>query len=189
MVIRPMRLISVNVGLPIEIGKSRGRAILSGILKKPVRGTVLVRRLNLEGDRQADLTVHGGGDKAVYAYPSEHYEYWKERYPEMDLPWGAFGENFTTEGLLEGDVHVGDHFVIGSAEFAATQPRFPCFKLGIRFGTSTIIKSFLESERSGFYLRVLREGQVEAGDEIKVVKVNSHSETITSIFRAITRGG
>jgi MOSC domain-containing protein YiiM len=187
--IRSMRLISVNVGTPNEIGKSRGRPVLSGILKKPLGGSVIVRRLNLEGDRQADLTVHGGEDKAVYAYPSEHYGYWKEGYPEMDLPWGSFGENFTTEGLLEDEVHVGDRFVIGSAEFAATQPRFPCFKLGIKFGTNTMIKSFLDSERSGFYLRVLREGQVEAGDEIKVVKVNSHSETMTSIVRAVKRSG
>ena len=184
-----MRLVSVNVGTPSEIGRSRGRAVLSAIFKKPVLGPVIVRRLNLEGDRQADLTVHGGEDKAVYAYPSEHYEYWKERYPGMDTPWGAFGENFTTEGLLEDDVHVGDRFIIGSAEFAATQPRFPCFKLGIKFETGTIIKSFLESERTGFYLRVLREGQVEAGDEIKVVKVNPESETITSIVRAVKRSG
>ena len=184
-----MRLVSVNVGTPEEIGKFRGQTILSAIVKKPAQGPVIVRRLNLEGDRQADLTVHGGVNKAVYVYPSEHYGYWKERYPGMDMPWGAFGENFTTEGLLEGDVHVGDRFIIGSAEFAATQPRVPCFKLGMKFETMTMIRSFLEAERSGFYLRVLREGQVQAGDEIRATRVDSNSETMSSVFRAITGGG
>jgi MOSC domain-containing protein YiiM len=171
------------------MARSRGRPVLSGIIKEPVQGPVIVRKLNLDGDRQADLSVHGGEDKAVYAYPSEHYGYWRERFPGRDMPWGTFGENFTTEGLLENEVHIGDRLVIGSAEFAVTQPRFPCYKLGIRFETNTMVKWFLESERSGFYLKVLGEGQVRAGDAIKHVRANRHSETITSIVRMVKRSG
>jgi len=182
-----MRLVSVNVSTPSEIGSSRGKPVVSAIVKRPVEGPVFVRRANLEGDRQADPAVHGGERKAVYAYPSEHYRYWKERFPELDLPWGSFGENLTTEGLLEESVHVGDAFAVGSAELAATQPRLPCFKLGMRFGTATIVKSFLESERTGFYLQVLREGQVRAGDEIKRVGSSPDSETIAEMVRGVKR--
>jgi MOSC domain-containing protein YiiM len=182
-----MRLLSVNVNTPNEIGTSRGKPVVSAILKKPVEGPVYVRRDNLEGDRQADPAVHGGERKAVYAYPSEHYEYWRERFPEMDISWGSLGENLTTEGLLEEKVRIGDVFEIGSARLAATQPRLPCFKLGIRFGTATIIKLFLESERTGFYMQVLREGQIQAGDEIKQVSVSPDSETITEIVRAVKK--
>ncbi len=184
-----MRVLSVNVGTPREIGRSRGRATISSIVKNPVKGHVFVGKLNLEGDRQADLSVHGGEEKAVYAYPSEHYKYWQGKFGGMDMPWGIFGENLTIEGLLEGAVHIGDQFKIGSAELAVTQPRFPCFKLGVRFGTSAFIKSFLESERTGFYLKVLREGQVEAGDVIKRIKVNPNSETIASVVRLVKRSG
>ncbi len=182
-----MRVLSVNVGTPHEISRSRGKAILSAIFKKPIQGPVIARRLNLEGDRQADLSVHGGEDKAVYAYPSEHYEYWKEKFPRMDMPWGTFGENLTTEGLLEEAVHIGDRFIIGSAQFAVTQPRFPCYKLGIRFEINNMARLFLESERTGFYLKVLREGQIEAGNVIKLVKANPDSETITTIVRRVKR--
>jgi MOSC domain-containing protein YiiM len=182
-----MRLVSVNVSTPQEIGASRGKPVLSAILKKPVEGPVFVRLANLEGDRQADPAVHGGEKKAVYAYPSEHYGYWKTRFPDMDLPWGSFGENLTTRGLLEERVHVGDVFAIGSAQLAATQPRFPCFKLGMRFGTASMVRSFLESERSGFYLQVLREGKIREGDEITQVSANPESETITEMVRAVKR--
>jgi len=150
---------------------------------------VKVGTLNLEGDRQADLTVHGGVDKAVYAYASEHYRFWVEKYPNMELPWGTFGENLTTEGLLEDKVHVGDRFGVGSAEFAVTQPRFPCYKLGLRFGTQAILKTFLDSERSGYYLKVLREGKVKAGDLIRTVEVNENSPTITSMVQMVKRSG
>ena len=146
-----------------------------------------VGRLNLEGDRQADLTVHGGVNKAVYAYPSEHYPYWANKYAKIEIPWGSFGENFTTEGLLEDEVHVGDRFAVGSAEFAVTQPRFPCYKLGLRFGTQAILKTFLDSERSGYYLRVLREGKVKAGDAIKTIEVSENSPTIISMVRSVKR--
>jgi len=182
-----MRVLSVNVGTPHEISRSRGKAIHSAIFKKPIRGPVIARRLNLEGDRQADLSVHGGEDKAVYAYPSEHYEYWKEKFPRMDMPWGTFGENLTTEGLLEEAVRIGDRFIIGSAQFAVTQPRLPCYKLGIRFEINNMVRLFLESERIGFYLKVLIEGQIEAGNVIKLVKANPDSETITTIVRRVKR--
>ena len=181
------RIVSVNVGSVELLGRIRGKSVRTGFVKKPVSGSVKVGRLNLEGDRQADLTVHGGVDKAVYAYPSEHYPYWVKEYPKMEMPWGSFGENFTTEGLLEAEVHVGDRFMMGSAEFAVTQPRFPCYKLGLRFGTQAILKTFLDSERSGYYLKVLREGNVKAGDAIRTVEVNENSLTIASMVRVVKR--
>jgi MOSC domain-containing protein YiiM len=177
------KLLSVNVGLPREIGSFRGNRILSGIRKEPVAGSVVVRKLNLEGDKQADLTVHGGVDKAVYVYPSENYPYWKNKFPDFDFRWGALGENFTTEGLHEDSIRIQDRLSVGSAEFAVTQPRSPCYKLGLRFGTNRMIKMFLESLRSGFYLRVLREGIVRAGDEIRVNGGSEDSETVESIVR------
>ena len=184
-----MRIISVNVGSVRQLGRVRGKPVYSGFVKKPVSGAVKVGELNLEGDRQADLTVHGGVDKAVYAYASEHYPFWVEKYPNMEIPWGSFGENFTTEGLLESEVHVGDRLGVGSAEFAVTQPRFPCYKLGLRFGTQAILKTFLDSERSGYYLKVLREGKVKAGDPIKTIEVNENSPTITSMVQMVKRSG
>ena len=163
-----MRIVSVNVGLPREV-TWRGRAITTGIFKGPVAGRVAVRALNLDGDRQADLTVHGGREKAVYAYPVEHYTYWRAELPGVALAYGAFGENLTTEGLLEDDVQVGDRFRVGSAELIATQPRLPCHKLAARFQRADIVKRFLASRRTGFYLAVAREGEVAAGDVIERV--------------------
>src|SRR5213594_2712160 len=160
-----MELISVNVGLP-RVVMSHGDPVSTGIFKEPVAGRVKLRTLNLEGDRQADLSVHGGPSKAVYVYRSEHYEYWRERLPELELPWGMFGENFTSAGLDESAVHIGDKFRVGSATLMVTEPRMPCYKLGLRFGRSDIIRQFLESERNGFYLAVLAEGEVGAGDQI-----------------------
>lgn len=156
--------------------------MLTSIWKEPVSGPVRVGSLNLEGDRQADLSVHGGADKAVYVYPAEHYEYWRGELPGIELPWGAFGENFTTEGLSE-DVRIGDRLAIGSAEFAVTQPRMPCFKLGIRFGRPDILKRFLQSGRTGFYLAVTREGEVTAGDSIQSVARAEDSLTVADIVR------
>jgi MOSC domain-containing protein YiiM len=180
-----VRVVSVNVGKPRVIDRSRGKATHSAIFKKPVQGPVKVRRLNLEGDQQADLTVHGGVDKAVYAYPSEHYEYWREKFPRMEMPWGTFGENLTTQGLHEQEIHIGDRLAVGSAEFAVTKPRLPCYKLGIKFGTQTMLRLFLESERTGFYLKVLKEGQIEKGNEIKVLRPTSESESITDVVRRV----
>ena len=149
-----MKIISVNVGLPRLVLRN-DEPVSTGIFKEPVAGRVMMRTLNLDGDRQADLSVHGGPEKAVYVYPSEHYEFWKRELPEMELPWGMFGENLTTTGLFETEVNIGDKFRVGTAEVMVTQPRMPCYKLGIRFGRVDIIKRFLISERSGFYLSVL----------------------------------
>jgi len=160
-----VKLISVNVGLPREV-EWRGRKVTTSIWKAPTKGRVTVRQLSIDGDKQSDLTAHGGPDKAVYVYPSEHYAFWRSELPDMELTWGAFGENFTTEGLIESEVTIGDRIQIGSAEFQVTQPRMPCFKLGIRFGRDDMIKRFLRSGRTGFYLSVLREGEVGAGDPI-----------------------
>jgi len=160
-----VKLISVNVGLPREVAW-RGRKVTTSIWKAPTKGRVTVRQVNVDGDKQSDLTAHGGPDKAVYVYPSEHYPFWRAEFPGIELAWGTFGENFTTEGLIESEVTIGDRIRIGSAEFQVTQPRMPCFKLGIRFGRDDMIKRFLRSGRTGFYLSVLREGEVGAGDPI-----------------------
>jgi MOSC domain-containing protein YiiM len=181
-----MKLLSVNAGLPREV-EWNGKIIRTSIFKAPVSGRVRVARLNLKGDQQSDLSVHGGIDKAVYAYPSEHCPFWREELPGADLPWGAFGENFTTEGLLEERIHIGDRLRIGSAEFVVTQPRMPCFKLGIRFGRPDIVKRFLHSGRSGFYFAVLREGEVTAGDSIELLERDEHGITVTDVVNLYRR--
>ena len=177
-----MKVISVNVGLPREVS-ANGQRVLTGIFKQPVTGRVAVRRLNLEGDRQADLSVHGGPDKAVYAYPAEHYDFWRRELPEIDLPFGMFGENLSIEGLREDEVNVGDRFAIGSAEFQVTQPRLPCSKLGIKFGRADMVKRFLHSRRTGFYFRVVKEGEVGAGDAIALVHRDPGNVTVADITR------
>jgi MOSC domain-containing protein YiiM len=181
-----MKIISLNVGLPRLVMRD-GEPVSTGIFKDPVAGRVMLRSLNLDGDRQADLSVHGGTYKAVYAYPSEHYEYWKQELPEMELPWGMFGENFTTNGLHEGELNVGDKFRAGSAVLMATQPRMPCYKLGIRFGRTDIIKRFMVSERTGFYFSVLEEGEVGAGDEIELIEKNDQNVRIGDVTRLYAR--
>lgn len=181
-----MRLLSVNVGLPREV-QWNGRAIRTSIFKSPVPGRVPVRKLNLDGDQQSDLKVHGGVDKAVYVYPSEHYAFWQAELPNVDLPWGAFGENFTTEGGLDDKaVHIGDRFRIGSARFVVTQPRMPCFKLGIRFDRPDIIKRFLHSGRNGFYFSVAEEGEVAAGDTIELIASDENGVTVADIVELYT---
>lgn len=177
-----MKIISVNVGLPRLVLRN-GEPVSTGIFKEPVAGRVMMRTLNLDGDRQSDLSVHGGPEKAVYVYPSEHYDFWKRELPDMDLPWGVFGENLTTTGLLETEVSIGDKFRVGAAEVMVTQPRMPCYKLGIRFGRVDIIKRFLISERSGFYLSVLKEGEVGAGDEFQLLQKNESGVRVVEITR------
>ena len=177
---RSMKLLSVNVGLPHEI-EWKGKIVRTSIFKRPVAGRVRVSTLNVEGDQQSDLTVHGGPDKAVYAYPSEHYPFWRSELPGMDLPWAVFGENFTTAGLLEETVHIGDHFRVGSAEFLVTQPRMPCFKLGIRLNRSDMVKRFLQSGRTGFYFAVLKEGEVAAGDSIELIEGDEHNIPVADV--------
>jgi MOSC domain-containing protein YiiM len=149
----------------------------------PVQKRILLRTLNLDGDRQADLSVHGGRDKAVYAYPSEHYAFWKRELPGVVLPWGSFGENLTTEGLLEANVHLGDRFQIGMAEVAVTQPRLPCFKLNLKFQRDDMAKRLLASRRTGFYFRVLREGEIGAGDEIVSVHRDENRVSIADAMK------
>jgi MOSC domain-containing protein YiiM len=177
-----MKLTSIQVGLPREV-IWQGRSVTTGIFKEPVIGPVTVRTLDLNGDAQADLSVHGGPDKAVYAYPAEHYEYWRRELPGMKLPYGMFGENFTTEGLLENEVNIGDRFRIGGTELVVTQPRMPCYKLAIKFGRADILKRFLASRRSGFYFAVLREGEVQAGDEIEPLSRDGNGLSVDDIVR------
>jgi MOSC domain-containing protein YiiM len=177
-----MKIVSVNVGLPREVNW-QGKLVTTGIFKEPVSGPVMMRRLNLDGDGQADLTVHGGASKAVYAYPSEHYGYWRTELPGVDLPWGMFGENFTTEGLLEEALYIGDKFRIGETEVMVTEPRMPCYKLGIKFGRADIIKRFLASRRSGFYFAVVREGMVGAEDSVELIGQEQREISVADITR------
>jgi MOSC domain-containing protein YiiM len=180
-----MKLASVNVGLPRDVAWL-GKIVRTSIWKSPIEGRIRLSKLNLDGDQQSDLSVHGGPDKAVYAYPSEHYSYWRKELRDVDLPWGAFGENFTTEGLLEDQLLVGDRLRVGSAEFTVTQPRMPCFKLGIRFDSAAMVKRFLQSKRTGFYLAVLREGEVGAGDPIEREESRESGLTIADIVNLYT---
>ena len=176
------QVMSVNVGLPREV-VWKGRKVVTGIFKEAVEGRVAVRRLNLEGDRQADLTVHGGSEKAIYAYPAEYYSFWREQFPEMELAWGMFGENLTIEGLHEETVHIGDRFQVGSAHLVVTQPRLPCYKLGLKFGRDDILKRFLQSGLTGFYFGVLKEGEVAAGDSISLLHRDEHQVKVADITR------
>jgi len=177
-----MKLISVNVGIPREVTWNGG-TVKTGIFKQPVQRSIRVRRLNVDGDKQADLSVHGGPDKAVYAYPVEHYTYWRHELPDRELTWGSFGENLTTEGLDESAVQIGDRFRIGTAELVVTQPRLPCFKLGIRFARPDMVKRFLQSRRTGFYFAVAQEGELSGGDPIELVARQTKSLPVAEITR------
>lgn len=181
-----MKIISVNVGRPQEV-RAAGTPVRTSIFKQAVSGRVGVRTLNLDGDEQSDLTVHGGPDKAVYLYPSEHYAYWQQQLPALSFPWGAFGENLTLDGLLEDDVRVGDHLRIGTAEFVVTQPRMPCYKLGIRFDRPDMVKRFYRSGRSGFYVSVFREGEVGAGDEVELHPAAGDRPSIAVVVNELRR--
>jgi MOSC domain-containing protein YiiM len=180
---QPGKILSVQVGQPREL-TWMGRTMLTSIFKEPVAGRVMLRTLNLDGDRQADLTVHGGREKAIYLYPSEHYELWRKEMPGVNLPWGAFGENLTITGLLEPEMHIGDRLRVGDAELAVTKPRFPCTKLQAKFQSEEFMSRFLHSGRSGFYCEVLREGLVGAGDAIESLgNPNLQAETIAEMVR------
>jgi MOSC domain-containing protein YiiM len=177
-----MKIVSLNVGLPREV-MWHGRRVTTGIFKEPVAGRVALRKFNLDGDGQADLTVHGGEHKTAYCYPMEHYGYWKKELPGRELPMGMFGENFTTDGLSEDSVHLGDRFSVGSAEVVVTQPRLPCYKLGVRFQSDDMVRRFLASGRTGFYLAVVREGEVGGGDEIKLISRDENAVVVSEITR------
>jgi MOSC domain-containing protein YiiM len=177
-----MKLVAISVGRPRAV-QWRGRSVQTSIFKTPVSHRVHVMSSNIEGDQQSDLSVHGGPEKAVYAYPAEHYDFWRRELPDAELTWGAFGENFTTEGLLEDDVWIGDRYRVGTTELVVTQPRMPCYKLAIRFGQTEMVKRFLESRRSGFYLAVEREGDVGAGDPIERIERNERRLTVADVVR------
>ena len=177
-----MKVISVNVGLPQE-AVWRGIAVRTAIFKEPVAGSVAIRKLNLAGDQQADLTVHGGPDKAVYAYPVEHYEYWQKQLPDVSFSWGAFGENLTTEGLSEDTLYIGDLLRAGSAILQVAQPRMPCYKLELRFNRDDMIKRFLVSGRSGFYFSVIEPGDVGVGSEVEILDRDTNNVTVRDILR------
>jgi MOSC domain-containing protein YiiM len=181
-----VKLLSVNVGLPRE-AEWHGRKVLTSIWKSPKEGRVRVGRLNLEGDKQSDLSVHGGPEKAVYAYPSEHYAFWRGEFPDMNLPWGSFGENLTIEGLLEQDVMIGDQIAVGSARFMVTQPRMPCFKLALRFGRDDMVKRFMQSGRTGFYLAVLDEGELGSGDPMEFIARDRHGLSVADVASLYAR--
>src|SRR5512143_3323545 len=173
-----LRVVSVNVGMPREI-RWKGRTVVTAIVKTPVAGRVAVRRLNVDGDRQADLSVHGGADKAVYIYAAEHYDAWRRELKRQELPWGSFGENLTLAGgFLEASVCVGDRFRAGTAELMAVQPRLPCYKLGIQFGTQRFLRRFAQSGRFGIYCRVVKEGTVAAGDPVEYTARQADGLTI-----------
>ncbi len=172
-----MKLVSLNIGLP-RLVTWKGETFKTGIFKSPVGGRIMLRETNLDGDRQADLSVHGGPNKAVYGYSSEHYPYWRKELPEEELPWGAFGENFTTEGILETKLSMGDRYRLGSAVIRVTTPRLPCYKLAAKFQSDAMIGRFLRSGHSGFYFAVDEEGEVGAGDEFQFLASETPSLTI-----------
>jgi MOSC domain-containing protein YiiM len=180
------KIVSLNIGLPRRV-VFNGQVVTTGIFKEPTDGHVMLKRLNLEGDKQADLTVHGGVDKAVYSYAAEHYDYWRGELPSMNLPWGMFGENFTTEGLLEDNVNIGDTLQVGSAKLMVTQPRMPCYKLGVRFGRMDIVRRFMASGRPGIYCKVLEEGEVVKEDKINVIRKDKNNVTVIDIVRMYIR--
>jgi MOSC domain-containing protein YiiM len=177
-----LRVESVNVGRPREVFW-KGRAVQTSIFKEPVAGRVAVRRLNLEGDEQADLKVHGGPSKAVYVYPADYYAFWREQFPEMEVPWGMFGENLTIWGVRDDTMHIGDQLQVGSARLMVSEPRMPCYKLALKFGRDDILKRLFQSGFSGFYCAVLQEGEVAAGDPVKVLHRDEHAVTVRDIVR------
>ena len=180
-----MKLIAVSVGLPREV-LWKGETVTTSIFKSPVDGPVALRRHNLDGDQQSDLSVHGGPTKAVYVYPSEHYEFWKRELPAAELSWGSFGENFTVAGLDEDNVCVGDEYRIGTARVVVTEPRMPCVKLAIRFDRADMLKRFLKSQRTGFYFGVVEEGSLQADDELEPLSRHPDRLAVSDVTRLYT---
>lgn len=181
-----MQIVSVNVGQPRQIETPRG-IVVSSIFKSPVAGRVAVRRHNLEGDRQADLRVHGGPNKAVYAYSSEHYPYWTQQLPDTDLVFGNFGENLTITGLTEEEAHIGDQYRIGTSILRVTQPRMPCFKLALRFGRADMLKLFWKSGRPGIYFAIVKEGELGNGDDVELVEEHPAQVAVADVVRVYKR--
>jgi MOSC domain-containing protein YiiM len=179
------RVVSVNVGLPKTV-QWGDQTVTTGIFKSPVDGPVALREHNLDGDRQADLSVHGGPTKAVYVYSAQHYTYWRQELPDVELGWGHFGENFTVDGMDEESINIGDEFTVGTARVVVTEPRMPCFKLSIRFGRTDIVKRFLQSQRSGFYVGVVEEGQVQAGDALELLSKHPDGLSVADVTSLYT---
>jgi MOSC domain-containing protein YiiM len=177
-----IHIVSVNVGQPREVFW-QGRMVLTSIYKYPVAGPILLRPDNFAGDQQADLTVHGGPEKAVYVYPAAYYDEWRSELSGTDLPWGMFGENLTMAGVSDATVYIGDRYRIGSAEVVVTQPRLPCYKLGLRFGRESFLKQFLQSGRTGYYLAVERAGQIVVGDTVTLLSREAHQVTVADVVR------
>ena len=177
-----MKLLSVNVSLPREVVLN-GRTVMTGIYKQPVGGRVMVRTLKIDGDGQADLQAHGGACKAVYAYGFENYAYWQTELGVDDFGFGQFGENLTTEGIADDEVHIGDVFRIGGALLRVTQSRNPCAKIVAKMGVKDFAKRFIASGRVGFYLGVIEEGEIGAGDDIERVMRDPEGVSITEINR------
>jgi MOSC domain-containing protein YiiM len=180
-----MKVVSVNVGLPQTV-QWRDQPVTTGIFKSPVEGPVALRKHNLEGDQQADLSVHGGPTKAVYVYPVQHYTYWRDELPDVDFGWGHFGENFTVEGMNEQSIYIGDEFSVGTSRVVVTEPRMPCSKLSVRFGRADMPKRFLQSQRSGFYLGVVEEGEVQAGDPIELLSKHPDGLSVADVTSLYT---
>jgi MOSC domain-containing protein YiiM len=179
------RLLSVNVGRPQQVSVRKGRPIMSAIGKAPVEGRVRVQGVNLDGDDQADRRVHGGPDKAVYAYAHEDALWWAARL-SREVPPGMFGENLTTEGIDVSGAVIGERWRIGgTVELEVCQPRLPCFKLGLRFEDPQMVKLFAQAGRPGAYLRILAEGEIQAGDEVDITERPSHGVTVAQVARAI----
>ena len=178
----PGRVLSLNIGSPTKVSFGN-RSVLTSIFKSPVQGRVAIRGHNVGDDRQSDRSVHGGPYKAVYSYPSEHYPYWRHELSSMDLPFGMFGENLTTEGLDEESACIGDRYQVGSAILQVTQPRMPCFKLGIRFGRNDMVKRFWQSGKSGIYFSIVSEGDVSAGDPIERIARPPRPISVAEVVR------
>ena len=186
--LQQMRVISLNVGKIREVPWD-GKMIQTGVFKEPVNGTLEVKGINIDGDNQGNRKSHGGIDRAVYAYPMEHYEYWKSQYPNKELPFGMFGENLTTEGLFEDKVCVGDIFRIGTAEIMAVQPRMPCYRLGNRFNDQSIIDKYLETDFCGIFFKIIKEGKLCSGDEIKLIRKDLDTMSIVEIYYLMQNKG
>lgn len=180
-----MQLLSVNVGRPQTI-EWNGRSITTAIFKQPVAGPVTLAGVNLAGDQQADLAVHGGPDKAVYAYDATHYDAWRSLLPDWtDWTPGLFGENLTTQGLLETEVRVGDVFGIGTARLRAVQPRQPCYKLNLRFNDGGMAGRFAKLNRPGIYFRVVEPGIIRAGDAVELLEQGPTGLTIQTVSQLL----
>ncbi|PKM09947.1 MAG: MOSC domain-containing protein [Gammaproteobacteria bacterium HGW-Gammaproteobacteria-10] len=176
-----MKLLSINVAEPVAVEQA-GRSVATAIFKKPVAGPVYVGRMNLDGDRQGDSKNHGGADKAVYAFSYDHYAYWSAVLNKPDMPYGQFGENLSIAGLDEALINIGDQLEIGGCLLEVSQPRIPCFKLGLALDVPNMPRLFIERGATGIYFRVLREGEIATGDPVEIVRRGRHQLAVKTLF-------